>query len=197
MDQGAHILKEESEWPKCRVNENIPLSSDDPEVKKTSSCATSTEEMKASPVGLVDYFSDWYKVKRAIAICLRYLNWLANKGEAKRTEEAKACGTSKDTKEIKMAGNTKLSVQELQMAEVKIIKLAQATSFREEIKLLNLKKADSSPCSGSQCLTSLAPWSSLTHLLILTVSCVLAAALGELDCLLMSSSQPFCQRKVM
>ena len=98
--------------------------------------------MKSSPVGLVDYFSDWYKEKRAIAICLHYLNRLAIKAEAKRTEEAKTRGTYEDTEETKLAGNTKLLVQELQMAEVKIVKLAQATSFREEIKVL---KADSSP----------------------------------------------------
>ena len=64
---GPHSLLKE-EWPKYRVTEIIPLSSDDPEVKRISSCATSAKEMKASPDGLIYYFYDWYKAKRAIAM---------------------------------------------------------------------------------------------------------------------------------
>ena len=132
----AFLWKDESEWPKVHDTRNIPLSKDDPELKKTVSCATGTVEREASPTGILDYFCDWHRAKRAVALCLRYLNRLANKGQDTRKLEVKSSNTLNDSKEIKLAGQPQLSVEEFQMAEIRIIRLVQTTFFEEEVKAL-------------------------------------------------------------
>jgi len=72
------LWKNGSEWPKAQNPGTIPLSSDDLEVKKTVSLAKSANEER-SPVNILDYFSDWHRVERAITFCLRYIHPLASK----------------------------------------------------------------------------------------------------------------------
>ena len=59
------------QWPQPLEDRELVSLPDDPEVKKLTSYATSTQE----PWNLVEslsYFSDWQRACRAIAICLRY-----------------------------------------------------------------------------------------------------------------------------
>lgn len=61
----------EDQWPQPLEDRELVSLPDDPEVKKVTSYATSTQE----PWNLVEslsYFSDWHRACRAIAICLRY-----------------------------------------------------------------------------------------------------------------------------
>lgn len=61
----------EDQWPQPLEDRELVSLPDDPEVKKVTSYATSTQE----PWNLVEslsYFSDWQRACRAIAICLRY-----------------------------------------------------------------------------------------------------------------------------
>ena len=61
----------EDQWPKPLEDQDLVSLSNDLEVKKVTSYATSTHE----PWNLVEslsYFSDWHKACRAIAICLHY-----------------------------------------------------------------------------------------------------------------------------
>ena len=63
-------------WNSCEdwdsVNDNPSIPSDDPEVKKVSARATQIQESRLlSVLERLTYFSSWYRVKKAIAVCLR------------------------------------------------------------------------------------------------------------------------------
>ena len=96
-----------------------------------------TVEQEASPTGILDYFSDWHRAKRAVALCMCYLDRLANKGQGTRKLEVKSSNILNDSKEINLAGQPQLSVEELQLAEIRIIRLVQTTFFEEEVKALD------------------------------------------------------------
>lgn len=75
----AFLWKEESYWHEPSSNENhgtLQLSDDDPEVKKNISLATNLEEPFTNLLGRLEYFSDFYRAKRAIALCLHYVQKL-------------------------------------------------------------------------------------------------------------------------
>ena len=59
------------QWPQPLEDRELVSLPDDPEVKKVTSYATSTQE-PWSLVESLSYFSDWQRACRAIAICLRY-----------------------------------------------------------------------------------------------------------------------------
>ena len=61
----------EDQWPQPLENQDLVTPSDDPEVKKVTSYATSTQEQWNLAESL-SYFSDWHRACRAVAICLRY-----------------------------------------------------------------------------------------------------------------------------
>ena len=57
--------------------ESIQLGSDDPEVKKVTVLATTaTRDNHADVLTRLEYFSNWHKAKRAIAVCLRFKQML-------------------------------------------------------------------------------------------------------------------------
>ena len=89
------------------------LCENDPEVRKVKSLATqvTVAEMRTIPQRL-EYFSDWHHAKRAIAICLKFLNRRA------------------------AWSYTPPNVDELRLAEGEIIKAVQAQAFPEETELL-------------------------------------------------------------
>lgn len=75
----AFLWKKESCWHEPLSNENqgtLQLSEDDPEVKKNTSLATNLEEPFVYLLRWLEYFSDFYRAKRAIALCLHYVQKL-------------------------------------------------------------------------------------------------------------------------
>ncbi|KAK3742217.1 hypothetical protein QZH41_000664 [Actinostola sp. cb2023] len=67
----SFLWEEKSKWP-TTDSQGGAISEDDPDVKKSVAMATSTEgEERASLERRLEYFSDWYRAKRAIALCIR------------------------------------------------------------------------------------------------------------------------------
>lgn len=112
-------------------SEHHELEADDPEVKCVASCATQTHE-PFNVLERLNCFSDWFRVKRAIAVCLRL----------QRMYKKDANGTRKG----ESLKSTPLTVKELKEAENEIIRQAQASAFHDEIKILkNARNHKSSP----------------------------------------------------
>ncbi len=70
----------------------------------------------------LEYFSDWFKAKRAIAVCLKLLNSFKGKGDSS----------------TKVKGDTyePVNVAEVSEAENVIIKQLQSKAFQKEINVL-------------------------------------------------------------
>ncbi len=115
--------------------ENPLISDDDPEVKKVKSLVTQRIDAE-SPTILqrLEYFSDWHRAKRAIAVCLR----LRKRLNRKRTDN------DQNQAGVRPQPYRPSSVEELRKAEVEIVKAAQHQAFPNEIQLLRRLKVDSS-----------------------------------------------------
>ena len=70
----AFLWNNEDSWKTPDLEHNmIKLAPDDKEVKKVSIFATAVKEEPISLLQRLEYFSDWFRAKRAIAVCRRYL----------------------------------------------------------------------------------------------------------------------------
>ncbi len=104
----------------------------DPEVKKAKSFATRTAETQCSSMlDRLNYFSCWYRAKRAIANCTNL------KGRLK-------CRISdRNSSNIQTKNSVQVNVEDLQKAELEIIRMIQEKEFSQEIKTLcSLQKKD-------------------------------------------------------
>jgi len=117
------LWKEESQWPQVVIPDS--LDSGDPEVKtKTLVAAVQIGEHHDPVNELISYFSDWTRLKRAVAWWLRLKKILQNRSKKQEKHE-----------------NMKhLSVEELQKAEEAIVAVAQQEAFAEEITALERHK---------------------------------------------------------
>ena len=117
------LWQKENEWP---VDEKVfPDPSQvlpcDPEVKKVTVLATKSMKRELKISDRLEYFSDWFRARRAIALSLLYLQRLREQVVAEHKVSNK--------KAI-------LEVQHLQEAENVIVKSVQSTAFPEELKSL-------------------------------------------------------------
>ncbi|XP_006823753.1 uncharacterized protein LOC102809855 [Saccoglossus kowalevskii] len=97
------------------------LNTDDPEVKK--SVVLSTQSIKTEPASFLqrlDYFSDWHRMKKSVALCIRYMQRLRSRS-------------------IPLVSVSPITVEELQHAEQLILKELQAAHFAEEHHSLSKK----------------------------------------------------------
>lgn len=91
----------------------------------------------ASLLDRLQNFSDWHQAKRAVALCLRLQRrFKRGKGEQEST-------VSKTPKGQKGAENLEpVSVEELRLAEIEIIKAIQKEAFQQELAHLQGVKSD-------------------------------------------------------
>lgn len=75
----------------------------------------------------MEYFSDWYRAKRAVALCQRYIRFLKDRELEKQYSHEEAQG---------------LDVSDLKGAECAIIHDAQIEAFEEEIVVLQKMKQE-------------------------------------------------------
>lgn len=121
-----------------------PSWGDDPEVKKTTT--SNTVIIKPSPdvtSKLINYFSDWYRLRRAVAVFLRVKetlrarrnNRLKVKDEVSNNGKDRRTTTTTKVAEFKSAEgpHLPLTVQDLVEAEFPIIKFVQSSAFSKEI----------------------------------------------------------------
>ena len=93
----------------------------DPEVRKVTTLATMSTKKELKITDRLEYFSDWFRARRAIALSLLYLQRLREQAFAEHKVSNK---------------KAMLQVQDLQEAENVIIKSVQCTAFPEELKSL-------------------------------------------------------------
>lgn len=121
------------------MDESIPepLNSDDKEVKKASTLATSTTNKEQCPNLLkwLEYFLSWFRAKRAVAVCLRYRRILLERAHSKKMTngELKTRFSSCKYKPVNV---------ELNAAEQEIVRRTQVEAFKEEIRKLKNRNAN-------------------------------------------------------
>ena len=155
----AFLWKTEDQWP---INQDhsegtFDLQNNDPEVKNHVTMATTqivkVDSEKTSLCERVKYFSDWYRAKRAIALCTRYIRSLRARVQKKQCKE-------ESTREVK--------VTDLESAERAIIRAVQTSAFKEELDVLKqIKRKNPDPNSrvcAQQRKTNIKTYSSLYKL---------------------------------
>ena len=128
------LWKEDAVWEtSVETISDYSVSQNDPEVKRAVSLATEVSPSLSSTVARLEYFSDWHRAKKAVALCRRYVQRL----------QSRPSKTRRDTKEEKNVKQVKpLTVQELHDAEVLIIKLVQKETLPEISPVSSLSKLD-------------------------------------------------------
>ena len=125
-------------WKNFDKSEPEPLQLDDKEVRKASSLATCTtnEEQSATLLQRLEYFSSWFRTKRAVAVCLRYRKILLERTRGKQTtmDGVKTRSAAREYRPV--------DVDELKEAEQEIIRHVQKEAFKEEISKLKKITAD-------------------------------------------------------
>ncbi|KAK3724979.1 hypothetical protein QZH41_017459, partial [Actinostola sp. cb2023] len=126
----AFLWEKEEQWPNSEQDTGQPnyeLAQDDPEIKKTVVMATTATKpqvqsnTQATLAERVRYFSDWYRAKRAVALCLLYVKRLRDRVRGKQHSNE---------------GTSELKVSDLEAAEHAIIRSVQNDAFKEELATL-------------------------------------------------------------
>ena len=111
------LWKEEGEWLNDDKQEHS-LRNDDPEVKKSVAMATSqVDQREANLEERIERFSDWYRARRAVALCSKYIQKLRKRA-------------NKEPGEV-----LQVSAEDLEEAGRSIIRAAQSKAFQDEFKL--------------------------------------------------------------
>lgn len=119
------------EQPKRSEDNNLyTLSQEDPEVKQVQVHSTVASDVNmATILQRLEYFSDWHRSKKAIALCMKFI---------------------KKLKGITTSEPRPLLVKNLKEAEDIIIKLVQDDAFSKEKKILQALNADSDEISSAK-----------------------------------------------
>ena len=124
-----------SEWKHIQGNMDTAIGSDDPEVKKESDANITSHvaSLESHPLDmLIEHFSSWTKLRKAVAWLNRLKTILMSKCKVK---------------------NEMLSVQELMSAESLLLRHVQAQSYEQELRCLT----QGDPVNRSSTLTDLCP----------------------------------------
>ena len=122
------LWKSENEWPRGKATPL--LQEDDPELKKIIKVYCISVAAKDSfLIELVSRYSDWVRMKRVVAFVLKFIS---NCKRKIKNRKEKAILTNSNNE------NAPISVEDVKIADNKIIKLAQEAAF--EIELRELKK---------------------------------------------------------
>lgn len=143
------LWKPESEWPQQPFTlGQVP--DDDPEVRKvTTSSVVSINQVDNATIKLINSFSDWHRLRRAVAVFLRVKETLRKRRNDRVNVENEAKCGSRNPADEKLPAATKavkfksaeesrspLTVQDLATVELAILKFVQASAFGKEIHAL-------------------------------------------------------------
>ena len=115
-----------AEIPNFNDPRDLTIPSNDPELRAHSLLVQKDELPAYFEVQRLDYFSAWSQAKRAIAHCLRLKDKLRAKSTSSPNQNPSKCN--------------ELGVQELNRAELEIIKVVQRHSFQDELNVLRSLK---------------------------------------------------------
>ena len=140
------LWESENHWPEQDSYER-ELDPTSPEVKKITVNTTVAEEKK-DMLSRLERFSSWQRLKTGIALCMKYkqrlkmsVNEAMSRSSVKETSQsAPNSGRSSDSKGCPVAAP--VMVNDLEQAEIEVIKLVQADAFEREIKALKELQAD-------------------------------------------------------
>ena len=153
----AFLWKDQACWPEhssSEAKEVFTLSEDDPEVKSKAALVTNTEKSFASLASHLEYFSDYHRAKKAVALCLLYTQKLKERVKMKKSAcLEKPLPRMTETRSISQVAITKevtswsqfITVATMQQAEMILIRAVQAIHFKEEIEVLTSANQDSAP----------------------------------------------------
>ena len=119
--------------------ENTPelLDPNDPEVKVSTLVTQSAESYPDFfETARLDRYSDWLRVRRAVAVCLRFKRLLREKRVQKTTEAQ----TSKSVEDSSKSYQP-VDIEEIGQAETEIIRCLEHEHFKDEIEALSLLQA--------------------------------------------------------
>ncbi|XP_052445519.1 uncharacterized protein LOC127987300 [Carassius gibelio] len=144
------LLDKECDWSEQPLRRKESLQND-PEVKNGATVNMIKVEENMEPIDkLISYYSDWQKLKRAVAWILKVKENLWKLKEERKEISKKIMETEKDpekqrskleqqTKKFK-ATKKSVTLDDLVVAESEIIKFSQRQQFGEEIKVLEKGK---------------------------------------------------------
>ena len=138
--EGPEFLRASEETWQTEDIAGNKLDPADPEVKVNVNANVVTE--KSDMIRRLDRFSSLNTAKAAVAICLRYKSNLKEKVVTNKNESTNRKPESKEVE--KVSASSLLSVDELQKAEMEIVRIVQSDAFPEEIKNMKDILADSS-----------------------------------------------------
>ncbi|KAL7831402.1 hypothetical protein SRHO_G00309050 [Serrasalmus rhombeus] len=138
----SFLNKPEREWPVEPDHQERSMA-EDPEVKKSILVNATIVESTDAMQQLIQYFSSWIRLKKAVAWFTRLKQTLVNLSR-KRKELKGSCSDEQQlNKEMlsckRSLEHTYLTVEDLQKAEIAIIGHCQNNSFQEEISALRRK----------------------------------------------------------
>ena len=126
----AFLWDNEVSWKILDLERNVlNLAPDDKEVKKVSVLMTAVKEEPISLLQRLEYFSDWFRAKRAMAVCRRYLYALLERVRSRKVQP-------QDANKIAIQKSQTVDIEELKSAEREIIRQVQGDAFEKEIKTL-------------------------------------------------------------
>ena len=141
----AFLWKDKSCWPVNETNEIFSLSEGDPEVKSKVALVTSTDTFFASLANRLKYFSDYHRAKKAVALCLLYIQKLKERVKCRKPTcleepspkiiQTRSTSQAASTKKVTFQPQL-ITVATMQQAEMIMIRAVQAIHFNEEIKVL-------------------------------------------------------------
>lgn len=150
----AFLWKDKSCWPVNEAKEIFTLSEDDPEVKNKVALVTSTDKSFVSLASRLKYFSDYHRAKKAVALCLLYIQKLKERVKSRkpaclekpstRIIETRSTSQVASTKKVNQPSQS-ITVAAMQQAESIMIRAVQAIHFDEEIKVLTSANQESAP----------------------------------------------------
>ena len=160
--QGPHFLcKDESEWP---VRPDIPstMDDDDGEVRRTTLVRLISTAQVEAMKKLVEYYSDWHKLKKAVAWMLRVKDLLhhfavkrkeyeINVDQTETDQDKRNLKVQEEIKKLRQTVDKKaLSVQDLKDAELVLIRFSQREMYPEELASLQSKDSQVRKLSALQ-----------------------------------------------
>lgn len=110
------LKKSEEEWPENPIDSSSDQLDDDPEVRKDVTSCTSQVKEDNPTERLLSHYSNWYRVRKAVAWYRRFFHWLKND---------------------KSTMNSSITVDELQSAETAIIRHVQDVTYKTEYQDLS------------------------------------------------------------
>ena len=138
IDGPVFLMLPEQRWPEQPLQEIEATQHDDPELRKIKQVAVTSidsADQKRPTDKLLQYYSDWYRLKRAVAYYLRLKQIIRH--QIKKRKEPQ-CEHSSSEDSVKLSGG--LTVHEIQDAETQIVKYVQTMAFPEEIIAFHLPK---------------------------------------------------------